>query len=95
VHISTSTPLFRSSHDLFHTKQWEGGRNVHDILSLHQAIMLYNQILCNLKGSYERKVFSIIGTTHLNFSMHETQIIMHISTSTPLFHSSHDLFHTK
>ena len=32
MHISTSTPLFHSSNDLFYTKQWEGGRNVHDIL---------------------------------------------------------------
>ena len=66
MHISTSTPLFHSSHDLFHTKQWEGGRNVHDILSLHHAIMIYNQILCSLKGFYENKAFTIIDNVLYN-----------------------------
>ena len=66
MHISTSTPLFRTSHDLFHTKQWEGGRNVHNILSLHQEIMIYNQILCSLKGSYENKAFTIIDSVLYN-----------------------------
>ena len=45
---------------------------MHDILSLHWEIMLYNQILCSLKGSYERKAFAIIGRTCLNFGSWDT-----------------------
>ena len=67
MHISTATPLFHSSNDLFDDKTMERRKKCARYPVSTKQLCFTTQILWSLEGSYERKGFAIIGTTRLNF----------------------------
>lgn len=67
MHISTSTPLFRSSDYLFDDKTMGRRKKCARYPVSTEQLCFTSQILWSLEGSYERKGFAIIGTTRLNF----------------------------
>jgi hypothetical protein len=66
-HISTPTPFFRSSNDLFDDKTMGRRKKCARYPISTKQLCFTTQILWSLEGSNESKGFAIIGIAHLNF----------------------------